>query len=97
MVVVLMQEAAEAYKAVMGEVGTALLTAGGMLLSSGNAQELGPGGRWEDNALMVADAMASFGGEHLAMIPDPKHRTIFLQQVCIYQHCPKVHLTAWQT
>ncbi len=65
----------------MGEVGSALLTAGALLLSPENAPELGPGGRWEDNALMVADVLGSFGGEHLATMPDPHHRNVFLQQV----------------
>ena len=70
------------YKAVMGEVGVALLRAGSMLLSTSNTEELGPGGKFEDNAFMVVEAMAAFGSEHLSTIADPQHRDLFLQQVC---------------
>ncbi|KAK9825813.1 hypothetical protein WJX74_009906 [Apatococcus lobatus] len=80
-------EAADVYGAVMGEVGVALLRAGSMLLAPNNIDELGPGGRFEDNAFMVVDAMATFGSEHLLTVADSQHRDLFLQQMLAFsQH-----------
>lgn len=81
------QEAVEVYRAVMGEIGAALLQAGSMLLAPSNREELGPGGKLEDNAFMVVDAMATFGSEHLSTLADPQHRDLFLQQVCLRFIC----------
>lgn len=73
--------------AVMGKIGAALLQAGSMLLTPSNREELGPGGKFEDNAFLVVDAMATFGSEHLSTIANPQHCDLFLQQVCLCFIC----------